>query len=101
MNDRSSHHSRLLLATLLIEAFVLLHFLGVFPFLGPAMSIGLFVLAGVAFQRVRRAEEAIHPPASLTPVQLEFLSPRKVSMLVVAAGVLGLAMSFLVRIVMS
>ena len=96
MDDRSSHHSRLFtLATLLIEAFVLLHFVGVFSFMGPMGTVGLFVLAGLAFHRLRRAEEAIHPP-DMTQVPTVIMRPRMVTVLVVVAGIVGLLMSLLV-----
>jgi Na+-translocating ferredoxin:NAD+ oxidoreductase RnfA subunit len=63
MEDRRPRHKRLLMsATLLIEAFVVLHFLGVFSFMGPLLSLVSFVLAGVAFYFVRRIEDTQDPP---------------------------------------
>jgi Na+-translocating ferredoxin:NAD+ oxidoreductase RnfA subunit len=63
MNGRPLRHTRLLwVATLLIEAFVVLHFLGVFDFMGPLLSLVAFVLAGGAFYFVRRIEDRRNSP---------------------------------------
>jgi len=66
MTDRPLHHTRwLTAATLLIEAFVVLHFLGVFSFMSPLLSLVAFALAGGAFYLVRRVDDAnSHPNAS-------------------------------------
>ena len=90
MDDRSARHSFLLsIATLSIEAFVVVHLLGVFSFAGPIFALGLFVLAGVAFQRLRRAEEAIHPPPEPLPAPFEPVSPSNAN-----AGVTMVALGF-------
>ena len=89
MHGRSARHSFLLsIATLSIEAFVVVHLLGVFSFAGPIFALGLFVLAGVAFQRLRRAEEAIPPPEPL-PAPFEPVSPSNAN-----AGVTMVALGF-------
>jgi len=98
MDGRFSHHTRLLtLATLLTEALVVLHFVGVFSFLGPVLSIGLFILAGVAFQRVRRAEEAIHPPSATSPARGALLQQNFPGVALLFSVAAGLAASLLLR----
>jgi hypothetical protein len=96
--DTPRRYERLLTAaTLLIEAFVVLHFLGVIPFLTPALSLALFLLAGVAFMKVRRAFEAVRPPVASSAVPMTLVRPRYAKAVVLGAILAGLLSSLLVQ----